>query len=86
FWSGLRVKRIVEALDLFLKIGLDKRTAENTITNNKVTSNLIAVINKANVTDECERSTGNLLYTVATKFPTNALVHHPKLLENIVSS
>ncbi|KAJ9548853.1 hypothetical protein OSB04_021396 [Centaurea solstitialis] len=66
---------MVEALDLFLKIGLDKRTAENTIANNK-----------AAVTDGCERSTGNLLYTVATKFPANALVHRPKLLEYIVSS
>ncbi|KAJ0820487.1 putative glutamine--tRNA ligase [Helianthus annuus] len=77
---------VVEALDLFLKIGLDKRTAENTIANNKVTTNLVAVINEANVTDGCERSTGNLLYTVATKFPTNALVHRPKLLEYVVSS
>ncbi|KVI02564.1 Aminoacyl-tRNA synthetase, class I, conserved site-containing protein [Cynara cardunculus var. scolymus] len=103
---------MVEALDLFLKIGLDKRTAENTIANNKVTSNLVAVINEesaevsrldglsvalffvhsyeidhlAAVTDGCERSTGNLLYTVATKFPANALVHRPKLLEYIVSS
>ncbi|XP_071686372.1 glutamine--tRNA ligase-like [Rutidosis leptorrhynchoides] len=77
---------MVEALDLFLKIGLDKRTAENTIANNKVTTNLIAVINEAAVTDGCERSTGNLLYTVATKFPANALMHRPKLLEYIVSS
>nr|XP_043613934.1 glutamine--tRNA ligase [Erigeron canadensis] len=73
-------------LELFLKIGLDKKTAENTIANNKVTTNLIAVINEASVTDGCERSTGNLLYTVATKFPANALVHRPKLLEYIVSS
>ncbi|KAI7758304.1 hypothetical protein M8C21_014666, partial [Ambrosia artemisiifolia] len=77
---------MVETLDLFLKIGLDKRTAENTIANNKVTLNLVTVISEANVTDGCERSTGNLLYTVATKFPANALVHRPKLLEYIVSS
>nr|GEX88384.1 glutamine--tRNA ligase-like [Tanacetum cinerariifolium] len=77
---------MVEAVDLFLKIGLDKRTAENTIANNKVTTNLLAVINEAGVTDGCDRSTGNLLYTVATKFPANALVHRPKLLEYIVSS
>ncbi|KAK1416135.1 hypothetical protein QVD17_31923 [Tagetes erecta] len=77
---------MVEAFDLFLKIGIDIRTAENTIANSKVTSNLIAVINEAAVTNGCERSTGNLLYTVATKFPANALVHRPKLLEYIVSS
>ncbi|GFS32852.1 glutamine-tRNA ligase, putative [Actinidia rufa] len=73
-------------LDLFLKIGLDERTAKNTIANNKVTANLIAVIHEAAVTDGCDRATGNLLYTVATKFPANALVHRPTLLQYIVSS
>ena len=33
-------------LDLFLKIGLDERTAKNTIANNKVTANLTAVIHE----------------------------------------
>ncbi|KAL7001120.1 Glutamine--tRNA ligase, cytoplasmic [Sarracenia purpurea var. burkii] len=73
-------------LHLFLKIGLDERTAKNTIANNKVTANLTAVIHEAAVTDGCDRSTGNLLYTVATKFPATALVHRPKLLEYIISS
>ena len=31
-------------LELFLSIGLDKRTAENALVNHKVTSNLVAVI------------------------------------------
>lgn len=31
-------------LELFLSIGLDERTAKNTIANNKVTANLLAVI------------------------------------------
>lgn len=35
-----------ESLELFLKIGLDERTANNTIANNKVTTNLIAVIHE----------------------------------------
>lgn len=34
------------ALDLFLKIGLDERTAKNTVANNKVTANLTAVIHE----------------------------------------
>ncbi|RAL47255.1 hypothetical protein DM860_013220 [Cuscuta australis] len=72
-------------LELFLKIGLDERTAKNTVANNKVTANLTAVIHEAAVTDGCDRSTGNLLYTVATKFPANALVHRPTLLKYIVS-
>ncbi|XP_073035799.1 glutamine--tRNA ligase, cytoplasmic-like [Primulina eburnea] len=75
-----------EALDLLLKIGLDERTAKNTIANNKVTANLTAVIHEAAVTDGCDRTVGNLLYTVSTKFPSNALVHRPTLLKYIVSS
>ncbi|GKB04136.1 glutamine--tRNA ligase [Tanacetum coccineum] len=74
------------AIDLFRKIGLDKRIAEETIGNNKVTTNLVAVINEADVTNGCHRSTGNLLYKVATKFPANALVHRPMLLQYILSS
>lgn len=35
-----------EILELFLKIGLDDRTAKNTIANNKVTANLTAVIHE----------------------------------------
>lgn len=73
-------------LESFLKIGLDERTARNTVANNKVTANLVAVINEAGVTDGCSRTTGNLLYMVATKFPANALVHRPTLLEYVVSS
>ncbi|KAJ4709921.1 Glutamine--tRNA ligase [Melia azedarach] len=73
-------------LELFLKIGLDERTAKNTVANNKVTANLTAVILEAAVTDGCDRKIGNLLYTVATKYPANALVHRPTLLHYIVSS
>ncbi|KAK6921634.1 Glutamyl/glutaminyl-tRNA synthetase, class Ib, catalytic domain [Dillenia turbinata] len=71
---------------LFLKIGLDERTAKHTITNNKVTNNLVAVIHKAGVTEGCNRTVGNLLHTVSCyKFPANALMHRSKLLEYIVS-
>ncbi|GAB4828854.1 Glutamine--tRNA ligase, cytoplasmic [Ancistrocladus abbreviatus] len=73
-------------LELFLRIGLEEKTARNTVANNKVTNNLIAVIHEAGVADGCSRAVGNLLYTVATKFPANALVHRSKLLEYIVSS
>ncbi|CAO2830099.1 unnamed protein product [Amaranthus hypochondriacus] len=74
------------AVELFLKIGLDERVARNTIANSKVTNNLLAVIHEAGVTDGCDRTIGNLLYTVATKFPTNALVHRPVVAEYVVSS
>ncbi|XP_050240944.1 glutamine--tRNA ligase [Quercus robur] len=75
-----------QCIDLFLKIGLDERTAKNTIANNKVTANLTAVIHEAGVTDGCSRTVGNLIYTVATKYPANALVHRPTLLQYVVSS
>ncbi|XP_027153022.1 glutamine--tRNA ligase-like [Coffea eugenioides] len=75
-----------EMVEMFLKIGLEEKTAKNTIANNKVTANLLAVIQEAEVTDGCDRTVGNLLYTVATKFPANALVHRPTLLKYIVSS
>ncbi|KAJ7954116.1 Glutamine--tRNA ligase [Quillaja saponaria] len=58
----------------------------NTIANNKVTANLTAVIHEAAVTDGCNRTVGNLLYTVATKYPANALVNRPALLQYLVSS
>ncbi|KMZ68009.1 Glutamine--tRNA ligase, Glutamate--tRNA ligase [Zostera marina] len=74
-----------QTLDLFLGIGLDKRTAENSIVNSKVTANLTAVIKEAGVVDGCSKSVGNLLYMVATKFPANALIHRRTLLEYIVS-
>ncbi|WMV28233.1 hypothetical protein MTR67_021618 [Solanum verrucosum] len=80
------VKEDSNVLDLFLKIGLDEKTAKNTLANNKVTTNLTAVIHEAAVTDGCDRAVGNLLYTVATKFPANALNHRPTLLQYIVST
>ncbi|KAL8161303.1 hypothetical protein V2J09_012792 [Rumex salicifolius] len=73
-------------LELFLLINLEEKTAKNTIANNKVTNNLVAVIHEAGVVSGCDRNVGNLLYAVATRFPASALVHRPKLLEYIVSS
>lgn len=75
-----------KAVQIFLKIGLDEKTAKNTVANNKVTKNLLAVIHEAGVAQGCERAVGNLIYTVATKFPANALVHRPTLLQYIVTS
>ncbi|WVZ96810.1 hypothetical protein U9M48_042399 [Paspalum notatum var. saurae] len=71
-------------LESFLAIGLDQRTAENALANRKVTANLTAVIAEAGVTG-CDRSVGNLLYDVATKYPANALVHRPDLIKYILS-
>ncbi|XP_068643603.1 glutamine--tRNA ligase-like [Aristolochia californica] len=75
-----------EKMDLFLKIGLDERTARNTLANAKVTASLTAVIHEAGVVDGCNKTVGNLLYMVATKFPASALKHRPTMLQYVVSS
>uniref|UniRef100_A0A7N0V496 Glutaminyl-tRNA synthetase n=1 Tax=Kalanchoe fedtschenkoi TaxID=63787 RepID=A0A7N0V496_KALFE len=74
------------ALELFLKVGLDERTAKNTVANGKVTSILVEAIRGAEVTDGCERTIRNLIYIVATKFPKNALMHRPTVFKYVVSS
>ncbi|CAN7030567.1 unnamed protein product [Brassica rapa subsp. trilocularis] len=52
-----------ESVKLFLSIGLDEKTATTTINNPKVTANLTAIIYEAGVTNRCDRTTVNLLYT-----------------------
>ncbi|VVA94710.1 unnamed protein product [Arabis nemorensis] len=76
-----------KSLKLFLKIGLEEQTALDTVDrNSRVTSDLTALIHQAGVTNGCDRTTGNLLYTVATKYYGKALVHRPTWLKYIVSS
>ncbi|KAF4356080.1 hypothetical protein G4B88_015360 [Cannabis sativa] len=75
-----------EILDLFLRNQLDERTAKNTLANAKVTSSLVTVIHEADVTEGCDQTIGNLLYTISTKYPANALVHRPAFLKYVVSS
>uniref|UniRef100_R7W940 glutamine--tRNA ligase n=1 Tax=Aegilops tauschii TaxID=37682 RepID=R7W940_AEGTA len=72
-------------LETLLALGLDQRTAENALVNSKVTANLAAVLAEAGITG-CDKSVGNLLYAVATKYPNNALVHRPALISYIVST
>ncbi|KAL3695146.1 hypothetical protein R1sor_008797 [Riccia sorocarpa] len=78
-------KKNAEAKELFLKIGLEEKTAQNAVANSKVTANLIAVISEAGLQEGCERSIGNLLYSIATKYPNNALIHRPKLLQYVTA-
>ncbi|KAL6627299.1 hypothetical protein ACP70R_031025 [Stipagrostis hirtigluma subsp. patula] len=72
-------------LEAILALGIDQRTAENALANRKVTANLAAVIAEAGISG-CDKSVGNLLYTVATKYPNNALVHRPVLISYVVST
>lgn len=54
--------------DLFLAIGMDAKTVDNTLKNKKVTQRLKEVIDTAGVTST-DKIKGNLLYGVATKLP-----------------
>jgi len=46
---------------------------------------LSSIIDEAGVREGCDRKYGNLLYTTASKFPPNALVHRPVLLRSIMN-
>ncbi|EFH64913.1 predicted protein [Arabidopsis lyrata subsp. lyrata] len=72
-------------MELFLKIGLDNKTARKTIDDNELTSDLTAIIYEAGVCDGCDKTTGNLLYSVATRLPISARMHHSKLIKCIMS-
>jgi hypothetical protein len=54
------------ALELFKSLGLDSKTAQNAVANPKVTANLTDVVREAGVAQGCDKSIGNLLYTVCS--------------------
>ncbi|KAI4974634.1 hypothetical protein ZWY2020_048241 [Hordeum vulgare] len=76
-------------LETLLALGLDQRTTENdrSMTRSPPTLPLEArsAYEQAGITG-CDKSVGNLLYAVATKYPNNALVHRPALISYIVST
>jgi hypothetical protein len=41
---------------------------------------------QAGIAQGCDKSIGNLLYTVATKYPANALKHRPALCNYIITN
>lgn len=82
---GVREEKEAEAEALFLKIGLDETVAKNATKNPKFLTSLTEVIREAKAEDGCPKAKGNLLYAVASKFPVNALVHRPKLLEYVMN-
>lgn len=72
-------------VSLFKRIKLNDETAQTASVNSKVSSNLKAVIYEAGVEEGCEGKLGNLLYTVATRYPANALTHRKTFLEYLTS-
>ncbi|CAG7906621.1 unnamed protein product [Brassica rapa] len=74
-----------ESVKLFLSIGLDEKTATTTINNPKVTANLTAIIYEAGVTNRCDRTTVNLLYSVRFVL-ISKLIDVLKLLHNWIAA
>ena len=76
-----------EALEaLFKSVSLDEKLAKQSATNPKFANNLAAVISLAGVAETGleDKKRGNLLYTVAGKFPPNALRHRPTVVRHVM--
>lgn len=73
-----------DASDLFKKIGFDDKKAAENGKNKEVSENMRAVLEEAGL-NETDKTTGSLLYQVATKFPANAKRHRAFIARNIVS-
>lgn len=58
---------------------------QNVAKNQKSRAGLLECINDAGAQNGCSRGQGNLLYTISTKFPANALVHRKLLLDLVMS-
>ncbi|PNH09069.1 Glutamine--tRNA ligase [Tetrabaena socialis] len=67
-------------MSLFMCIGLEETVAKNAAKNAKFSKTLEDVIHEAGAASGCPKGKGNLLYTVASKYPANALCHRPMLL------
>ncbi|KIY99203.1 glutaminyl-tRNA synthetase [Monoraphidium neglectum] len=74
-----------EARPVFLAIGLDEKVVEQSLRNPKFTQALLDTAKEAGVVEGCAKAKGNLIYTVASKHPANALAHRPLLLTYVVS-
>eukprot|EP00198_Chlamydomonas_reinhardtii_P009713 XP_001699050.1 predicted protein [Chlamydomonas reinhardtii] len=72
------------AISLFLGIGLEETVAKNATKNPKFMKTLEEVVHEAGAASGCPKAKGNLLYTVASKYPANALCHRPMLLGYIM--
>ncbi|EAL62672.1 glutamine-tRNA ligase [Dictyostelium discoideum AX4] len=74
-----------ELVTLFSQIGLDSSKAKETTNNATLSSNLQEIIKEAGAESGCEKSVGLLLYTLATKYPANAMKHRATLVDYIAN-
>ena len=79
-----REEREASELTLFLSIGLDETVAKNAVKNVKFSKTLAEAIAEAGAELGCAKSKGIHIYTVASKYPSNALLHRPKLLAYVM--
>eukprot|EP01113_Clastostelium_recurvatum_P027969 TRINITY_DN3389_c0_g1_i1.p1 TRINITY_DN3389_c0_g1~~TRINITY_DN3389_c0_g1_i1.p1 ORF type:complete len:770 (-),score=223.20 TRINITY_DN3389_c0_g1_i1:51-2360(-) len=70
-------------LALFQSIGLDDKRATEASKNAKLSNDLRSVINEAGADKGVDKLVGNVLYSVATKYPANA-ARHRALLSDLV--
>ena len=70
-----------EARPVFTSLGLDDKVVEQSLRNLKFTQALLDAAREAGAAEGgCPKAKGNLIYTVASKHPANALAHRPLLL------
>ena len=81
-------KEETEALEaLFRSISLDEKLAKESARNAKFATNLAKVIEEAGCAEGGleDKKRGNLLYTVAGKFPVNALDHRTRVVADVMA-
>jgi len=73
-----------ELVNLFSNLGLDSAKAKEAAANANLSVQLKDVISEAGVESGCDKAVGIILYTIATKYPQNAIRHRPTLCKYIV--
>jgi glutaminyl-tRNA synthetase len=81
-----------ELFEVFKGISIEEKTAERTSKKPKLAASLLAVITEAGLREKtsaassCDKKRGNLLYTVAMKFPLNALSRRPLVVRSVMEN
>ncbi|KAF2076881.1 hypothetical protein CYY_001783 [Polysphondylium violaceum] len=73
-----------ELVTMFSNLGLDSAKAKEAAANANLSSQLKDIVVEAGVESGCDKAVGIILYTIATKYPQNALRHRATLCKYIV--
>ncbi|EGG25298.1 glutamine-tRNA ligase [Cavenderia fasciculata] len=74
-----------ELVKKFSALGLDQTKAKEAAGNANIASTLSEIIKESGLEGTCDKSVGVILYTLATKYPANALRHRPQLCSDVVA-